>query len=205
MEFQVAEGNPKNIFSEKFFTRRIIVALPAYIRAPHPKTGILPNPSSIKRILDQGWVGQLKIHGHRCQLHIPATGKKIIAYNRQGKPHALPLAPKIVDEILRLFQSRTGWNVIDAEWLKPEEKIFVFDFLKQDDVLLNKLPYPERWEKLPRAYLSPHLQTLPLVRDLKGCLAALESTDDKIEGLVFKSLTRPGFADTSIIRCRKRL
>lgn len=175
-----------------------------YIRAPHPKTGITPSVESIQRILAQGWVGQTKIHGHRCQLHIPPEGREVVAFNRQGHKHALPLTPKMVDEILRLFRPEQGWNVIDAEWVKPKETIYIFDWLKQDGQLLSKLTYPERWELLPRAYLSPHLKTLPLLREVKDCLKVLESKDPLVEGLVFKSPSRAGFSDTSVIRCRKR-
>lgn len=198
-------GGPTGIFAENFFTRRIRVALPStFIKAMHPKTEIRPHAESIRKILEKGWVGQLKIHGHRAQLHVPADPKlPVIAYTRQGKTHGKPLPPKMQKEIRRVFAPETGWNVLDAEWLKPAEKIFVFDILKKDGEVLRKLPYPERWKLLRRDYLSPYLQTLPLIKDVKGCLEALERPEAFIEGLVFKSSSTPGFSDTSIIRCRR--
>ena len=176
-----------------------------YIPSMHPKTEILPDPSAISKILEAGWVGQLKVHGHRAQIHIPADPREgLIVYNRQGKRHAKELSPSMTQEILRLFHPNKGWNVVDAEWLKPEKKIFVFDFLKHEGETLWLRTYPERWSFLPRAFLSPHLAVLPLLRDLTSCLKVLRSMDPHSEGLVFKSTTSVGFSDTSIVRCRRR-
>lgn len=177
-----------------------------FIRAMHPKTEILAEPSAIRQVLDAGWIGQLKVHGHRVQLHVPSDPKAVIlAYNRQGKRHAKALTDPIISEIFRLFRPTKGWNVIDAEWLKEEEKIFVFDFLKKEGETLWLRTFPERWGMLPRAFLSPHLSILPLLRDVASCVKILNSKDPHVEGLVFKSATSTGFSDTSIVRCRKRL
>lgn len=185
--------------------RRSSVPTSPYIRAPHPKSGIRPLAEAIRRILDAGWVAQLKIHGHRVQLHVPSDRKKSLrALNRQGQAHRKALSPAMEAEIRRLFTPKEGWNVIDGEWLKDEGKIHVFDFLRHEGEVLRRLTFPERYERLPRLYLSPHLSTLPLIRDLKGCLEALEGEKPHVEGLVFRSLTTPGFPDTSIIRCRKQ-
>jgi hypothetical protein len=197
--------DPRSIFSEPFFTRRDPLAVSPFIRAMHPKTEIRPLPDSIQRTLALGWVAQLKIHGHRAQVHIPESLEKpILVYNRHGKLHRKALSPAIISELRRLFQPSEGWNVIDAEWIKPEDKLFVFDFLRKDGKVLRALTFPERWKKLPRLYLSPHLSTLPLIKDLAGCMKALQSKSESVEGLVFKSATSPGFSDTSIVRCRKK-
>lgn len=181
------------------------MAASTFIKAMHPKSEILPEPSAIEKILGMGWVGQLKVHGHRAQLHIPSEkSAKILAFNRQGKLHKKTLSAKIEKEIFRLFRPSKGWNVIDAEWLKEEEKIFVFDFLKKDGEILRKMTFPERHTLLPRAFISPHLLVLPIVRDLAACLKILASEDPHTEGLVFKSTTSAGFSDTSIVRCRRR-
>ncbi len=181
------------------------MALPSpFIKAMHPKSEIRPRPESIQRILAKGWVAQLKIHGHRVQLHVPADNSlPVIAYTRQGKLHGKPLTPNMISEIRRVFAPDEGWNILDAEWLKPEGMIYVFDFLKKDGEILRRKTFPERWKLLPRAYLSPHLKTLPLITDLPGCLAALAKPEVFIEGLVFKASATPGFSDTSIVRCRK--
>ncbi len=161
-------------------------------------------PDAMQRILDAGWVAQLKIHGHRVQLHVPADASKPLrALNRQGQTHRKVIPPSMDSEIRRLFQPKEGWNVVDAEWLKDEGKIFVFDLLRHEGEVLRRLTFPERYERLPRLYLSPHLSTLPIIRDLKGCLEALKNDRPYIEGLVFRSLTTIGFGDTGIIRCRK--
>lgn len=176
-----------------------------FIKAMHPKTEISPNPAAIEKILKAGWIGQMKIHGHRAQIHIPASGDKgIIAYNRQGRPHKMLLPDNICGELRRIFELKTGWTVIDAEWLKPRNKLFIFDLLKLDDKLLRSLSYAERYALLPKSYISPHVKTLPLIRTTDKCLDVLATKEDYIEGLVFKSLNSRGFEDTSIVRCRKR-
>ena len=176
-----------------------------FIRPMHPKTAILPRPESIQRILALGWVAQLKIHGHRAQVHIPADeNQPMVAFNRQGKPHQRALPPQMIKELSRLLRPEKDWNVVDAEWIKPEAKLYLFDFVKREGKLLRELTFPERWKLLPFDYLSPSLMTLSIIRDQQGCLKALASPKAHIEGVVFKSSKTPGFADTSIIRCRKK-
>ncbi|HTL11907.1 MAG TPA: RNA ligase family protein [Bdellovibrionota bacterium] len=174
-----------------------------YIRAPHPKTEISPTPVAIQKVLALGWVAQLKIHGHRVQLHIPPGDGEILAYNRQGQLHKKLLPDSMISEIRRVLSPTDGWNVVEGEWLKPKDRIYFFDFLKQEGESLERLSFQERWKKLPRSYLSPHLQTLPLITSLDKCLDVFSKDDEEIEGLVFKS-PRPGFADTTIVRCRKK-
>jgi hypothetical protein len=193
------------IYGHTPFTRKVVLMPSSPIRAMHPKTEIRPDAASISKILGAGWVGQLKIHGHRAQIHVPAAATApLIAYNRQGKPHKKFLSPAMSAELRRIYAPSKGWNVIDAEWLKPEDKLFVFDFLKRDDVILTRLSYPERYKLLPRAFISPRISTLPLLETLEECLRALQSEQGCVEGLVFKSRTSTGFGDTSIIRCRRR-
>lgn len=199
-------ASPTSFFTETIFTRRISVAISPspFIKAMHPKAAIRPEPTAITRILAANWVGQLKIHGHRAQIHIPANvAEPVIAYNRHGKKHKKALPQAVEKELRRIFSPDSGWNVIDTEWLKGEDKIYVFDFLKRDGELLRRLTFPDRWKSLPRDFISPFVSVLPLIRDLPGCLKALQSTDPNVEGLVFKSMGTPGFSDTSIVRCRK--
>lgn len=201
-----AQVDKISIRSTTIFTRKVILATSPYIRAMHPKTQIMPEPLSISRILKKGWVGQSKIHGHRAQIHISADPEdKILAYTRHGQYHKMAVPPAMAKELYRLFRPKKGWNVIDAEWLKPQKKLFVFDFLKQEGVTLRGMTYPERWALLPKNFISPCIQVLPLVKDLESCLKILSSQSSTIEGLVFKSGTSAGFSDNSIVRCRKRV
>ena len=199
-------ASPTSFFTKTIFTRRISVAIhsSSFIKAMHPKTAIRPDPAAITRILAANWVGQLKIHGHRAQIHIPASvTEPVIVYNRHGKKHKKELPQPVEKELRRIFGPESGWNVLDAEWLKGDDKIYVFDFLKREGELLRRMTFPERWKNLPRNFISPFVSVLPLIRDLAGCLKALQSTEPSIEGLVFKSMGTPGFSDTSIVRCRK--
>jgi ATP-dependent DNA ligase len=171
----------------------------------HPETEVSPTSASIEKILKAGWVGQEKIHGHRAQIHLHADAKEeIIPYTRQGQPHTKLLPKEIIGELRRIFDLQSGWTVIDTEWLKPENKLFVFDILKINDKLLRNLNYQDRFKLIPRDYISPYVKTLPLLTTKEKCLEVLARSEKYIEGLVFKSLTTKGFEDTSIVRCRKR-
>lgn len=173
----------------------------------HPKTEIRPDRAAIKRVLDHGWAGQLKIHGHRAQIHLsPDPAQPSQVYNRQGALHAKPLPPALAAELQRIFGPRPdapGWTVLDAEWLKGDDRVFVFDLLRREGRLLEPLTYAERWELLPRVYASEMVETLPLLRSVDRCLEALARPEPWIEGLVFRALSTPGFSDTSIVRCRR--
>jgi ATP-dependent DNA ligase len=191
------------IFEDTLLSRKVHLRSSLFMRPMHPKTEIRPTAESIQKILDAGWVGQLKIHGHRAQIHIPSEeSEEVFAYNRQGQLHKKVIPPVMLSELRRVFTPAHGWNVIDAEWIKSEEKLFIFDFLKKDGKSLGRLNFQDRWKMLPRAYLSPSMQTLPVLSSLAQCLNALAKPEAYIEGLVFKS-SSPGFEDTSIIRCRR--
>ncbi len=193
------------IFEETIFSpKRSFVSTSAFIKAMHPKTEISPTLESVEKILRAGWVGQTKIHGHRAQIHLHPD-KEPIAYNRQGSPHKKLLPDEIVKELGRIFDLEDGWTVIDSEWLKPQNKLFIFDVLKLNNKILRGLSYEERWKLLPKMYISPNIQTLPLLKTSVKCMEVLANTDEHIEGLVFKSASSKGFEDTSIVRCRKRL
>jgi ATP-dependent DNA ligase len=171
----------------------------------HPKTEVKPMRESVEKILAAGWAGQTKIHGHRAQVHLHADpSMEPIVYNRQGRPHKKLLPPEIANELRRILELERDWTVIDGEWLKPEGKMFIFDILKENGKSLRPLTYADRYERLPKSYISPHVKTLPLLTTSAKCLEVLESSEAHVEGLVFKALTAKGFDDTSIVRCRKR-
>src|SRR5205085_2283164 len=141
-----------------FAGRAFVVSGPKFIRAMHPKSEIAPTRAAVQKILAAGWWGQTKIHGHRAQIHVPAQdGDEIVVYNRNGQRHAKQLPPDLQGELLRLFRPAKGHNVIDAEWLKADDRVFVFDFLKREGVLLDAMSYANRYALLPRVYSSPKI------------------------------------------------
>lgn len=194
------------IFEATIFSpRRGIVPASIYIKAMHPKTEVSPTLASVEKLLKAGWVGQLKIHGHRAQIHIHADSDiEPIVYNRQGRPHKKLLPDEIVSELRRIFDLRDGWTVIDAEWIKPEGLLYLFDVLKLDGELLRSKSYRDRYALLPKSYISPHIKPLPIITVASKCMEVLAGDEEHIEGLVFKSIDTKGFEDTSIVRCRKR-
>lgn len=206
MDLETAQNLP-GIFEETIFSaKRSFVSSSTFIKAMHPKTEISPTRASVEKILKAGWVGQIKIHGHRAQIHLPSSpDKEAIAFNRQGRPHKKLLPDEIVQELRRVFPLEKGWTVLDAEWLKNENKLFLFDILKSNDKLMRGSTYSERWNLLPKLYISPYLQTLQIFTTVEKCMEVLARPEEYIEGLVFKSPDTKGFEDTSIVRCRKRL
>ena len=179
-----------------------MVARSSFIKPMHPKTELKATRAAVEKILRLGWVGQTKIHGHRAQIHL-ALGEDPIAYNRQGRLHKKLLPAEIVAELMRIIRPEKNWTVIDAEWLKPENKLYIFDILKKDGKGLGRMTYGERFKLLPRDYISPYVQTLPLLKTVDKCMEVLGKEDEHIEGLVFKSMMSKGFSDSAIVRCRK--
>src|SRR5438067_1667360 len=102
------------IFEQTIFSGHTSLSGPSrFIQPMHPKTEIQPTRASMLRVLQAGWVGQLKVHGHRAQIHIPEdTNAKIFAYNRQGAQHKLAIPEAMGAEIRRLFAPKSGWNII---------------------------------------------------------------------------------------------
>lgn len=187
------------------FSRKHTPLASTYIRGPHPKSEILPDPPTILRVLNLGWWGQAKIHGHRAQIHLNADPSiPPLVFNRQGQLHRKTFPQALTEDLRRILGLKAGWTAIDAEWVKGTDRVYIFDLLKADDLSLQSLPYQARYERLPRVYRSEWLSTLPIFRTLESCLDILNSPDPLIEGLVFKSPTTVGFQDTGIVRCRKR-
>jgi ATP-dependent DNA ligase len=178
------------------------VSVSRFIKAMHPKTAIPPTRDAVKRILERGWWGQVKINGHRAQVHVPADeALDVVVYTRQGGAHKKALPPALAAELRRLFTPTDGWNVVDAEWDKPEDKLYVFDMLKFNGRVLDTMTFQDRFALLPRVYSSPSIETLAIVRSLDKCLEILAMNESRIEGMVFKSPTTEGFQDSGIVRC----
>ena len=197
---------PPRIFQQSPFSssRPVTASGPRFIRPIHPKTSIPPARAAIDRVLRAGWWGQMKIHGHRAQVHVPADAKaSVLVFNRHGQLHKMALPEAMVKEVRRLFQPKTDYNVIDAEWLKPESRLYVFDLIKREGDVLSDLTYAERYAFLPRVYASPHIQTLGVYKTVEQCMAALADPAPEVEGLVMRSPSTKGFLDSSIVRCRK--
>lgn len=189
-----------------FTNRKLVVNQPRFIKPIHPKASIAPTPEAIKNILKAGWWGQVKIHGHRAQIHLPAKDHhEIVVFNRQGQLHQKKLPEKLAFELMRVFKPKKDWNVIDGEWLKATDQLFIFDALKWEGRLLDRLSYQERFSILPRVFGISDIQVLSPLRTVEACLQVLYDVNPVIEGLVFKSPTTKGFSDTAVVRCRRQI
>lgn len=189
-------------WAEKLYGRRIVKP-PFFITCQHPKATTSPDRESIKRLLAMGFAGQRKVHGHRAQLHVSATGE-LVAFTRQGTRHTAALPAATVEHLATNYRPKTGWTVLDAEWQKQESKIYLFDLIKLGTKSLQTLNYEQRYAELRGQFvIGPGLAFLVLLRDVAACEAVLADGSPYTEGLVFRELRAPGFHDTSIIRCRK--
>ncbi len=183
--------------------RETITMASRFIKPIHPKTMIAPEEGMIRKVMASGWWGQPKIHGHRAQIHIPSDDSPCLAFNRHGKFHKESLPAEIQDELRRVFRPSSDWNVIDAEWIKPQKMLYVFDFLKHEGKVLDDHSFSERYELIPKFFLSPHMTTLPVFKTPERCLSYLESDlSEIVEGLVFRAAFSRGFSDHTIVRCR---
>jgi len=142
------------------------------------------------------------MNGFRLQCHVGSDGN-ILNYTRRGSLHTRVVSQPILNSFLQM-EPATGISVFDCEWVKPMNQIFLFDILMLEGELLNRKTYLERYELLEGIFkITPHMRLLPMIRTVKTCMAHMLSESKYVEGLVFKALNRPGWMDTSIVRCRK--
>lgn len=190
------------VFEPAMLSKYATLPASPFIRPLHPKSAIPPERPAIKKLLDAGWWGQVKINGHRTQIHVPKDANlPLLIYTRQGTLHKKKFSPLMTRDVRRLFTPHTGWTVIDAEWHKSTDRLYVFDVLRFNGKPLDSYTYRDRYSLLPRVYASETIETLPVLKSVDQCLTLLSSRDERIEGLVFKFPSSEGFLDTSIIRC----
>ena len=175
-----------------------------FIKSPTPKAEIIPNTTTIRKILSEGWVGQIYWLGHWLQLHIPASRKQsIIVYNRQGQPYGNELPDFVLEDLEKFFSPLKGWNALVAKWVPAARKLHIFDMVKKDGIVLSHLGYKDRWSMIPRVYPSKSIVTAKTITTVEKCLEVVNDPNPKIAGLVFHSQNSTGFNATSVIRCRK--
>jgi ATP-dependent DNA ligase len=176
-----------------------------FIKGPHPKTSISPDESSISDALKNGFIGQKKINGARCQIHI-VDGKIESLFTRQGTLHTQSMADYLIAGLTEAW-SEPGKTILEGEWIRFDhmQRLYLFDCLMHESALLRTRTYLERYDFLKDKKLdSLTLQTLPILTTLKECMTVISGNNSEIEGLVFKAKDGRGFEDYNIIRCRKR-
>ena len=177
---------------------------PHFILPQHPKTSSSLSMRTVLNMLARGWVGQFKMNGRRCQVHISSDGE-IASFTRQGTLHTLRLSQELLNE-LKHYQPAKGWNVIEGEWIPGKNQLHLFDILKSEGDLLSGQTYGERFKLLSTMWrLSPTVKLLRPFKTRSEMLKAIELINDSdIEGLVWKAWNSPGWPDSSIVRSRKK-
>ena len=170
-----------------------------FLTPQHPKTSVAPTERAVVGYMDSGWWGQRKIDGRRAQIHV--EGGKVELWTRQGTRHTWEVPEQVKVELRRYCGDRR-YTVLDGEW--ADGRIYLFDILRDDQVLLNQLNYRDRYERLLLPFISPVVQLLPILKTTKQCLAELRRDDPLVEGLVFRDPGARGWFDGAIVRCRRK-
>jgi ATP-dependent DNA ligase len=175
----------------------------SFIQPQHPKSNLIFDKSVIKDLLEKSWIGQTKINGHRIQLHI--SKNEIVCYTRQGTIHTKKLDKKMIEAIDSYRPAKKNvWTVLDGEWLKSQDKIFLFDILKHENETLQFSTYKDRYKLLKSIYVfCPEITLLRNLKTVDACMKVMKDDKEEHEGLVFKSTTTKGWPDTAIVRCLK--
>lgn len=177
---------------------------PVFINPQHPKASVPPIREDIEDFIRWGWWGQKKVDGYRCQIHITSKGD-IKYYTRQGSLHTRKVPDIISDQLKRHLTPSDGVNVFESEWQRQQEKIYLFDVLKLENILLNEKTFAERHDILRKDlfFIEPNISFLPVYKSVYQCMQVLNKDEDYIEGLVFKLPTNKGWKNDAILRCRK--
>jgi ATP-dependent DNA ligase len=173
-----------------------------FIKTAHPVASCPPRPDAVVRFLKKGWIAQEKINGRRLQVHVSREGE-LRFYTRQGTPHTMVVPDPIRKILVDYYRPNAGdWNALEGEWVPSQQKLYLFDFIIENDKLLSGLCYLDRWKMLRRDFISPNVAVLKWHVKLPEVMKILQSSDEVIEGVVFKHNTT-SFEDRTIVRCRK--
>ena len=170
-----------------------------YIETAHPKLTIPPDQRSIKPYLDRGWWAQPKIDGWHVQIQVNAEGR-ILALTRNCNHLQKPIATKLKQLILENFTPPQGRNVICGEYLPSLGEYHLFDYVMNENNLLDDTSYQSRYEMLPHS--SPPLYTVPSTSHWETTDKILIEAQPFVEGLVLKDPLATGFHSHSMRRCR---
>lgn len=178
--------------------------VPMFIEPQHPKGELPATQESVEKYIRWGWWGQKKINGYRCQIHICNKGK-VSYFTRQGSLHTRKVPEILTEQLVRHLTPEKGFNVLDAEWQRQQESIYLFDVLQLEGQLLSALTYAERYQKLRKElfFIEPNIKFLPVYKSVRQCMQVLNKDEEWVEGLVFKLPHNRGWKNDAIQRCRK--
>ena len=176
---------------------------PFFLQAQHPKSSVEPTRTSVEKMLGAGYLAQRKVNGHRAQIHISADGR-LVAFTRSGTKHTRNFTQATTEHLVTNFKPDKGWTILDAEWQKQEDKVYLFDLLQVGSELFSNKSFEERYTMLRDQFtIGPGVGFLVLLKDVASCLSMLGDPSPFTEGLVWRLVKSPGFHDSSILRCRK--
>jgi len=173
-----------------------------FISSQHPKNSVTPTGEQIREYLKLNWIGQAKMNGHRLQIHITPKGQ-LTCFTRQGTLHTKKLPPELEASFLQ-YVDRDGILVLDGEWIKSSDQVWLFDVLKYQGRTMMFSSYKERYGILKSIYaIAANIKLSRVLKKEKDCFKVLADPDEIIEGLVLKAWETKGWPDTAIVRCLK--
>jgi ATP-dependent DNA ligase len=174
-----------------------------FIQSQHPKNGITPEAEHIRGFLELNWIGQAKMNGHRLQIHISPKGQ-MTCFTRQGNLHTKKLSTELEASFLQ-YADKDGILVLDCEWIKSLDQVWLFDVLKYQGRTMMFSSYKERYGILKSIYaIAANIKLSRVLKKEKDCLKVLADPNEIIEGLVLKAWETKGWPDTAIVRCLKQ-
>ena len=174
-----------------------------FIQSQHPKNGITPEAEHIRGFLELNWIGQAKMNGHRLQIHITPKGQ-MTCFTRQGTLHTKKLSTELEASFLQ-YADKDGILVLDCEWIKSLDQVWLFDVLKYQGRTMMFSSYKERYGILKSIYaIAANIKLSRVLKKEKDCLKVLADPNEIIEGLVLKAWETKGWPDTAIVRCLKQ-
>lgn len=188
-------------WAKKIFKGRAME--PFFVQAQHPKCSVEPTRASVEKMLGAGYLAQRKVNGSRAQIHISSSGQ-LVAFTRKGTKHTKGFSMATTEHLITNFRPEKGWTILDAEWQKQEDKVYLFDLIQAGEAMFSGKNFEERYTLLRDQFtLGPGVGFLVLLKDVASCMAMLTDPSPFTEGLVWRLVKDPGFHDASIIRCRK--
>jgi ATP-dependent DNA ligase len=190
-----------------YLKRKLMQQPHAFIKNHHPCANLKPTLANFINYLSKDWIAQAKINGRRLQVHINADENvDLIFYTRHGTLHTTKIDNDIIEFFKKHYKPTKGWNVIEGELILKPQMVYLFDFIMHEDITLNNMFYLERYKLLNEFRHADNfclkVGTLEIITDANFCWSVMNNGNKYVEGLVFKSPSA-GFADTTIIRCKK--
>jgi hypothetical protein len=114
------------------------------------------DPKQINLLMASGYRAYLKMNGVHARISLRSSERApVIMVAQNAKDCTDKLSGKIKADLLRMFPS-TGKTNIKGFYAIKSSHLYLFDVTQVDGKMLM-LPFPERWQRLPRIHGSRNI------------------------------------------------